>query len=200
MNLQSLHVSPLISATYKPSKITDLRLQLLEPDRFPYLYKCLYGLLMLLPQSSAFATLKNRLNSVSAIGYLSTPRVPSATTPSASSFTSDGRPNRLKSRDDGSGANAIRWADLFEKFRTTQERQRRRLGPSEWERGRLDSTINVADKEAPKSSMLGVPGGSRPGSGLAGQLRGVPPVLKEKEKSRNPLGLGRFAGGGKKKK
>lgn len=49
---------------------TDLRLQLLEPEKHPHLYKCLYGLLMLLPQSSAFAALKNRLNSVSAIGYL----------------------------------------------------------------------------------------------------------------------------------
>jgi vacuole morphology and inheritance protein 14 len=48
----------------------DLRLQLLEPERYPHLYKCLYGLLMLLPQSSAFAALKNRLNSVSSIGYL----------------------------------------------------------------------------------------------------------------------------------
>ena len=48
----------------------DLRLQLLEPEKYPHLYKCLYGLLMLLPQSSAFAALKNRLNSVSAIGYL----------------------------------------------------------------------------------------------------------------------------------
>lgn len=48
----------------------DLRLQLLEPEKYPHLYKCLYGLLMLLPQSSAFAALKNRLNSVSSIGYL----------------------------------------------------------------------------------------------------------------------------------
>ncbi|KOS18318.1 Protein VAC14 -like protein [Escovopsis weberi] len=42
---------------------TYLRLQLLEPERYPYLYKCMYGILMLLPQSSAFAALKNRLNS-----------------------------------------------------------------------------------------------------------------------------------------
>ncbi|KAK3320041.1 ARM repeat-containing protein [Cercophora scortea] len=49
---------------------TYLRLQLLEPEKYPHLYKCLYGLLMLLPQSSAFAALKNRLNSVSSIGYL----------------------------------------------------------------------------------------------------------------------------------
>ncbi|RKP23175.1 vacuolar protein 14 C-terminal Fig4p binding-domain-containing protein, partial [Syncephalis pseudoplumigaleata] len=43
---------------------TYLRLQLLEPERHPYLFKCLYGILMLLPQSSAFAILRNRLNSV----------------------------------------------------------------------------------------------------------------------------------------
>lgn len=52
---------------------THLRLQLLEPEKFPYLYKCLYGILMLLPQSSAFATLRNRLNSVSSIGFLHVP-------------------------------------------------------------------------------------------------------------------------------
>jgi vacuole morphology and inheritance protein 14 len=50
--------------------LRDLRLQLLEPEKYPYLYKCMYGILMLLPQSSAFAALKNRLNSVSSIGYL----------------------------------------------------------------------------------------------------------------------------------
>ncbi|KAF5097758.1 hypothetical protein D0Z00_002277 [Geotrichum galactomycetum] len=52
---------------------THLRLQLLEPEKYPYLYKCLYGILMLLPQSSAFATLRNRLNSVSSIGYIHVP-------------------------------------------------------------------------------------------------------------------------------
>lgn len=47
-----------------------LRLQLLEPEKYPYLFKCLYGLLMLLPQSSAFVSLRNRLNAVSSMGYL----------------------------------------------------------------------------------------------------------------------------------
>jgi len=47
-----------------------LRLQLLEPERYPYLFKSLYGLLMLLPQSSAFETLRGRLNSVSSLGVL----------------------------------------------------------------------------------------------------------------------------------
>ncbi|KAI8997013.1 vacuolar protein 14 C-terminal Fig4p binding-domain-containing protein [Pilobolus umbonatus] len=49
---------------------TYLRLQLLEPDRYPHLFKCLYGILMLLPQSSAFSTLRNRLSSVSSLGFL----------------------------------------------------------------------------------------------------------------------------------
>lgn len=47
-----------------------LRLQLLEPQRYPYLFKCLYGLLMLLPQTDAFATLRNRLHTISSLGVL----------------------------------------------------------------------------------------------------------------------------------
>lgn len=50
--------------------ISDLRLQLLEPEKYPYLFKCLYGLLMLLPQSSAFVSLRNRLNAVNSSGFL----------------------------------------------------------------------------------------------------------------------------------
>lgn len=49
---------------------TDLRLQLLEADKYPYLFKTLFGLLMLLPQSSAFETLKNRLATVTSLGVM----------------------------------------------------------------------------------------------------------------------------------
>ncbi|KAI8627557.1 vacuole morphology and inheritance protein [Xylariaceae sp. FL1651] len=98
---------------------TYLRLQLLEPEKYPYLYKCLYGLLMLLPQSSAFAALKNRLNSVSSIGFLHTGPRPSATTPGTSGYD---RPNRLgKGREEG----IIRWDQLLEKFRSVQDKARR---------------------------------------------------------------------------
>ncbi|PHH58604.1 hypothetical protein CDD81_5087 [Ophiocordyceps australis] len=97
---------------------TYLRLQLLEPEKYPYLYKCMYGILMLLPQSSAFAALKNRLNSVSAIGYLQV--VPRSTSTSSSSSNFD-RPNRLKGRDEG----GIRWVELLDKFRSVQERARK---------------------------------------------------------------------------
>lgn len=118
---------------------TYLRMQLLEPERHPYLYKCLYGVLMLLPQSSAFAALKNRLGSVSAIGYLHV-RGPggvgggvgvgvgggrdgalSTATTTPSSVSTFERQNRLKSREDG----VVKWAELLEKFRATQERVRR---------------------------------------------------------------------------
>lgn len=47
-----------------------LRLQLLAPSRYPDLLKALYGLLMLLPQSSAFKTLSARLQSVPAVTLL----------------------------------------------------------------------------------------------------------------------------------
>ncbi|WEW60627.1 hypothetical protein PRK78_006114 [Emydomyces testavorans] len=102
---------------------TYLRLQLLEPERYPYLYKCLYGVLMLLPQSSAFAALKNRLNSVSNIGLLHTaPRAPGiGGPPSSISYERPG--GRLKREE-----SVIRWVDLLDKFKTVQERSRRSRG------------------------------------------------------------------------
>jgi len=84
---------------------TYLRMQLLEPERYPHLYKCMYGLLMLLPQSSAFAALKNRLNSVSAIGYLHIAPQRSSSTyvhPSSSSPTL----NHLRQKSSEIGSNS----------------------------------------------------------------------------------------------
>lgn len=43
---------------------SSLRLNLLDPEKHSQLYKALYGILMLLPQSSAFETLRNRLECV----------------------------------------------------------------------------------------------------------------------------------------
>ncbi|KAL1915767.1 uncharacterized protein VTP21DRAFT_6526 [Calcarisporiella thermophila] len=100
---------------------TYLRLQLLEPEKYPHLFKCLYGLLMLLPQSSAFATLRSRLNSVSSLGFLHlVPR----------SETMSKRP--IKPKDDG-----IKFQELLAHFRAVQakhEKSRRQvlqaLGPA----------------------------------------------------------------------
>lgn len=43
---------------------TRMRLQLLEQQKYPFLYKSLYGILMMLPQSKAFDILNKRLTSV----------------------------------------------------------------------------------------------------------------------------------------
>ncbi|KAF2012158.1 ARM repeat-containing protein [Aaosphaeria arxii CBS 175.79] len=198
---------------------TYLRIQLLEPEKYPHLYKCLYGLLMLLPQSSAFAALKNRLNSVSAIGYLHiAPRtyVPSSnfnhlrqkssdtgTTssqpgPAGPSFE---RPNRLKAREEG----GVKWVELLDKFKTTQEKARRsqRLAAL----GEEATGSPVQEKEKPHPEGPPKPLGGRPNS-AASTNRPLPmpaPQVPQAagHKSRTSLSnLGRFAGGvaGRKKK
>ncbi|SGY66582.1 BQ5605_C004g02687 [Microbotryum silenes-dioicae] len=102
---------------------TSLRLQLLEPDRYPYLLKAMYGLLMLLPQSSAFATLRNRLSAVSTLGFLQTvPNSSPGMNPSnASSSTSISsniiNASRLRRQDD------VRWSELLYHFRAVQKRR-----------------------------------------------------------------------------
>jgi len=85
-------------------------LQLLEPDKYPHLYKCLYGLLMLLPQSSAFAALKNRLNSVSSIGYLHI--APRPYVPSASAAAGGAAPTTAPHSRQGSVVEAIQSLQL----------------------------------------------------------------------------------------
>lgn len=170
---------------------TYLRMQLLEPERFPHLYKCLYGLLMLLPQSSAFAALKNRLNSVSAIGYLHIApiRGGGGATATPSSVSTFERQNRLRSKEGGGGGEGagIRWTELLEKFRATQERVRR------LQRRNLTGQVDGADERAaPPDEQRKVSGvGServaplRPGSALS---VGRPAI--------NTTGGGGGAGGG----
>jgi len=64
-----LEIDKLVQLLESPI-FTYLRLQLLEPENYPYLFKSLYGLLMILPQSTAFETLRNRLTSISSLGVL----------------------------------------------------------------------------------------------------------------------------------
>jgi len=84
---------------------TYLRLQLLEPERYPHLFKCLYGLLMLLPQSSAFVSLRNRLNAVNSAGFLQIAPKSSA------------GPLATRSK---LGRDEIKWQDLLLHFRSVQ--------------------------------------------------------------------------------
>ena len=89
---------------------TPLRLQLLEPDANQFLFKCLYGILMLLPQSSAFATLRNRLNAVNGLGYLQAV--------GRTSHGSASTPRKI-------GAGEIKWGELQTHFRQVQLRHER---------------------------------------------------------------------------
>ncbi|KAJ3038306.1 hypothetical protein HDV00_000817 [Rhizophlyctis rosea] len=124
---------------------TYLRLQLLEPDRYPHLFKCLYGILMLLPQSSAFATLRNRLNSVSSMVMLYANTGSSSgigqvgvSVPTGQPYgvgappNAPGSPQGLRSPGRSRNANAasdasqgVRWADLLNHFRSVQGRHER---------------------------------------------------------------------------
>ncbi|KAK7060363.1 hypothetical protein VNI00_001128 [Paramarasmius palmivorus] len=86
---------------------TYIRLQLLEPERYPHLFKCLYGLLMLLPQSSAFVSLRNRLNAVNSAGFLHI-----APKPSVGALSSRSKLVR----------DEIKWQELLQHFRSVQSR------------------------------------------------------------------------------
>ncbi|KAJ3368456.1 hypothetical protein HDU91_000573 [Kappamyces sp. JEL0680] len=92
---------------------TSLRLQLLEPDKYPHLYKCLYGILMLLPQSSAFATLRNRLNCLGSLAALPTFQ---SSTPS---------PPMSKRKGTEAPISAAKWTEFLTHFRTVQNRHER---------------------------------------------------------------------------
>ena len=107
---------------------TALRLQLLEPERYPYLFKCLYGILMLLPQSSAFVTLRNRLNAVNGLGFLhSVPRSSySARSGSKAGSAGSGGGGGGGASGSGGGSMAeIKWNDLLHHFRVVQNKHER---------------------------------------------------------------------------
>ncbi|KAL4912555.1 vacuolar protein 14 C-terminal Fig4p binding-domain-containing protein [Aspergillus aurantiobrunneus] len=190
---------------------TYLRLQLLEPERYPYLYKCLYGVLMLLPQSSAFAALKNRLNSVSNIGLLHTgPRLSSmASTSSSGTSSYDRSSTRLKQRDE----NSIRWVDLLDKFKSVQEKthssQRLSQRPFETDRNSslqqhtaLSSALSGdqtrKDKnlpDPPRSGFGGVGGRASPADGVAGGTVKGGILGAQRQKGLPNLGRLRIGGG-----
>ena len=165
---------------------------------------------MLLPQSSAFAALKNRLNSVSAIGYLHiAPRtyVPShvrqkstetkfgASTPQTPSAATFERPNRLKPREDSS----IKWVELLDKFKGTQEKARRTSRQQGQAGG--DKAGKIVDAAETKDKFLpDVPQQTpRPPSALTGAQKQAPVIPSPAAPAHKPKSslshLGRFAGG-----
>ncbi|KAG2033639.1 vacuolar protein 14 C-terminal Fig4p binding-domain-containing protein, partial [Suillus americanus] len=136
---------------------TYLRLQLLEPERYPYLFKCLYGLLMLLPQSTAFVSLRNRLNAVNSAGFLHI--APKAT------------PNPIASRSK-LGRDEIKWQELLNHFRALQ---------SKHEKARRQDLGNASSQDDITITPLSPPASSKPPMRrrVTGDLP-VPPIIPAK--------------------
>lgn len=106
---------------------TYLRLQLLEPERYPSLYKSLYGILMILPQSSAFATLRNRLGSVGGLSMLQFMQ-PKTTT----SLNVSGSPGSSRRTGAIAGDMAeLKFNDLLSHFQAVQAKQEKARGHSQ---------------------------------------------------------------------
>ncbi|THV08261.1 ARM repeat-containing protein [Dendrothele bispora CBS 962.96] len=128
---------------------TYIRLQLLEPERYPHLFKCLYGLLMLLPQSSAFVSLRSRLNAVNSAGFLHIAPKPSTGPLSARS--------KLV-RDE------IKWQELLQHFRSVQlkhEKARRQAMGADMT---SFPEFPELDRQSDQSERVGrPPGTARPG-------------------------------------
>ncbi|CEP12494.1 hypothetical protein [Parasitella parasitica] len=132
---------------------TYLRLQLLEPEKYPYLFKCLYGILMLLPQSSAFSTLRNRLSSVSSLGFLHV--LPKASPGSSSTTTSSTSTDRRISKSTSTKVDeisTIKYSDLLTHFKSVQFRHEKQRRQSLQSTSRANSSTNAGSANMMSSS------------------------------------------------
>ncbi|GAA5857686.1 hypothetical protein JCM8547_004330 [Rhodosporidiobolus lusitaniae] len=191
---------------------TSLRLQLLEPDRHPYLLKAMYGLLMLLPQSSAFTTLRNRLNVVGSLGYMGTvPRAsfvsptPSTSlrstsslvsTASSSASSAGGSLSRRTTADGGTSTpdpQGIRWGELLSHFRGVQKRRAGSgSGGAGGDGGGGGGAATVVSPRA-----ITATGGGTGGEGQGGGAEGPsPPTASSSTFGSRILGRGGVGGGG----
>ncbi|KAG8863796.1 hypothetical protein FRB96_007633 [Tulasnella sp. 330] len=151
---------------------TYLRLQLLEPEKYPYLFKCLYGLLMLLPQSSAFISLRNRLNAVSSLGFL---QIAPRSGVSAGTLATRSKIVREE----------IKWQELLSHFRAVQLKHERSR--------RLALTGGVDLSSAPSYSINGEPNSGGVGAG-GGNGLGGPASKTTGERPPSSLGSSRPPG------
>ncbi|KAI3733778.1 hypothetical protein L6452_13234 [Arctium lappa] len=155
-----------------------LRLQLLEPGRYIWLLKALYGLLMLLPQqSAAFKILRTRLKTVPTYSFDKEPlkRTSSANPSIHTSYMStgiqlseDGNMND-NSRNMHNGINFAPWLQRFK-----QMQQQHHLHFKSQARSRNSSTSSkVKDVQKPEElKRPAVPEMSRPPSRLARKATG----------------------------
>ena len=125
-----LQIDKLVQLIESPI-FTHVRLQLLEPEQHPCLLKALWGILMLLPQSPAFHTLKNRLSAVPEIGLL---RLQLEQT-----GHSGGRPSSKGASATGGAAPEVDFKQLLTTYEAVQEKHRMRLL-----RGKRPATVKAA--------------------------------------------------------
>lgn len=176
-----IQIDKLVQLLESPVFMT-LRLQLLEPERYPHLLKTLYGLLMLLPQSSAFATLRNRLNAVSALGYLHIGSGGRSGSMSAMSSTAGGtggsasNVTSTRSKIIGNNREDLKWNELLIHFKVVQSRHERsrrasllQASAGENSYSLLASAGNRTQNGANVSSLASVNGVA--GRGAAGKKR-----------------------------
>ncbi|GMJ09645.1 hypothetical protein like AT2G01690 [Hibiscus trionum] len=129
-----------------------IRLQLLEPGRYMWLLKALYGLLMLLPQkSSSFKRLRLRLKTVPPYSFNSDQlKLPSSGNPysqilhrSGSHITDDGDINQ----DNGNTQNGINFASRLQQFEQMQ-RQHRMLAKSQAQSRNSSASLSKEEAKA----------------------------------------------------
>ncbi|TFK64053.1 ARM repeat-containing protein [Pluteus cervinus] len=154
---------------------TYLRLQLLEPERYPHLFKCLYGILMLLPQSSAFVSLRNRLNAVNSAGFLHIAPKPSIS------------PLATRSK---LGREEIKWQELLQHFRFVQAKhekaRRQALGADA-------SPISEFDEEKPIDEQ-GTGAADRGGRSNPSGAPARPPIRRKVTGAEPPMAIPSRAG------
>jgi vacuole morphology and inheritance protein 14 len=157
---------------------------------------------MLLPQSSAFAALKNRLNSVSAIGYLNVapranPYVHSSSPSPAlnhlrqkssevGSSSGSGTPSGTPGGNFGEARNRIgmglkpreeeskvKWVELLDRFKQTQEKARRSQRLASLGEDMPMNEEKEQERMGPAAVQPKIAGAGRPGS-PAGAMRPPP--------------------------
>ncbi|KAG7660958.1 uncharacterized protein J8A68_005478 [[Candida] subhashii] len=102
-----------------------LRLQLLEPEKHPYLYKTLYGLLMVLPQSTTYTTLRNRLATVSNLTHTTSTTLAPNSIPSGILTTPVNTPGAVSTSTSVSSQLSIkrkRVYEMLDKFTKIQDK------------------------------------------------------------------------------
>ncbi|KAH3679795.1 hypothetical protein WICPIJ_008529 [Wickerhamomyces pijperi] len=171
---------------------TRVRLQLLEPEKYPYLYKCLYGILMLLPQSTAFVTLKNRLSSVSVLNSFPTTSQtsngnsnsnsndPSSSQQLSKTNSSKSLLNSESSAPTSAAATAseiltrrnFKYAELLARFRTVQQDH--------------EDSLNLINTNSLKKNISGAAGGAASSSSGSAYSK-YHPVQQQQQQQRSGL-------------